>query len=123
MGFQLGESPVASRFTTSTFPRSAKHNEIFHAFSPQLHKSESTASDSDRFGTNADTCAPASAERAARNLKEYAACASSKNRDFAAHDLAIRCVHQLPGKRRCKWQQHSWRRGERARDCSRPDRR
>ena len=32
--------------------------------------------------------------------------ATSKNRDFAADDLAVRSVRQLPGECRCEWQQH-----------------
>lgn len=99
-----GDSSLVNRLSLRGLPLQPSNvqldNEIFHAFSPKLLlKSEFAASDSHRFGTNAVACAPASAEGAARNLKEYAACASSKNRDFAAHDLAIRRVHQLPGKR------------------------
>ena len=99
------------------------HNEIIHAFSPKLPKPEFTASDSHFFGSNAGTWARASAERATGNVQKYAAGASSEDRNFTAHDFPVRCVYQLSGQCRCKWQQHSWRRRERTRDCSRSNRR
>ena len=63
------------------------------------------------FGTNAGAATQAASERAARKI-QHAAGGTSKNRDFAADDLAVRCLHQLSGERRWKWQQHPGRRSE-----------
>jgi hypothetical protein len=88
--------------TASTLQR---RNEIFYTSDRELpHRSELIGFASSGLGTNAGPHPQTAFERATRNIKEHAACASSENRDVAAHDLAIRRVHQLPGKCRCGWE-------------------
>ena len=113
--FGICKSLAGSTLHTSRFTNFNPLNEILYRFSRKSVPLVLTWILS-LTSVSGQTLAPIRKLPLNEPLEKYnnAAGASSKDRDFAANDLAIRRVHQLPGERRCEWQQYPRRRCERA---------